>query len=132
MPKHKFREIIELAATVANGATDTRTSERIPYPFVLKQIEIHNTSSIQADSILRIGITKGGTEAIASDQNFRDFFSNKSSKEANRYPDSTIRLFPNLHFPQPEYRIKAEMINNSGLVHDYLVVCVIEEERDVS
>lgn len=129
--KYNFlqREIIELSATVATGGTDTRTSARIQYPFTLEELEIHSTASLQTNFTLRIGISKSGTEAIASDPTFRDIPSQKSSKENQRYPDTPIRLRPQLNITQPQYRLKAEAINNSGATHDYLIIAIIQERR---
>jgi hypothetical protein len=127
MHKNKQIEIIELSATVAAAATDTRVSGIIPYAFKIKQIEIHSTGTLGANFTLRYGVSKGGTEAIASDPTFRDLRSNRSSKENQRYPDSTIRLFPGFIIPQPEYRFKAEAINSLSSVQDYMIIFVIEE-----
>lgn len=127
MHKNKQIEIIELSATVASGATDTRTSGIISYPFRIKQIEIHSTATLLTDFTLRYGISKGLTEAIASDPTFHDLRSNRSSKENERYPDSILRLFPNFVVPQPEYRLKTEAINAAGAAHNYMIIFVIEE-----
>jgi hypothetical protein len=127
MKHNKQVEIIELSATVASGATDTRTSGIISYPFKIKQIEIHSTATLLTDFTLRYGLSKGGNEALASDPTFRDLVSNRSSKENNRYPDSIPRLYPDFIVPQPEYRLKVEAINAAGAAHNYLIIFIIEE-----
>lgn len=127
MHKMKQVEIIELSATVASAATDTRTSGIIPYAFKIKQIELHSTADLKTDFTLRYGISKGGTEAIASDPTFRDLRSGRTSKENERYPDSVLRLFPYFIVPQPGYRLKIEAINAAGAAQDYMVIFVIEE-----
>lgn len=120
-------EIIELYAIATAAQVDTRTSRRIPYPFILREYSITTNVSSATAYNLRIGYTKGGTDALATDKLFNDLQSNKSSKENNVYPSSQLIHRPNLVFPQPEYRFKAELNNTSAVTVAYNAVFVIEE-----
>ncbi len=126
MPHERLIEIIELSATVANGATDTRASREIPFPFEIHEIEIHSTGTLQTNFILRYGVSGNEALALANDPTFRDLRSERSSNENRRYPDSVVRLQPHKIIREPNQRLKAEAINASGVVHDYMIIFIIE------
>lgn len=129
MPKDYHREIIELSASILTGVTETRTSEIIPWPFTLRDLAIYVSAPLITDFTFRIGFTRGESEAIASDPLFEDFYSPRSSKEANRYPDQVIFLHPGISYLRLGLRLKAEGINATGVEHSFWMLAIIEETK---